>query len=107
VGLVQWSVISSPPCIGRYRHGYCCRLEVGKCCRGGLLLRGVGAAGGHLAAFAFVLDEVGGLRPGRVRAGHVPGGLEVKGSGRRQWLTADWPGLAFVFGACPGVQLGG
>jgi len=73
----------------------------------GLLLREVGAAGGHLAAFAFVLDEVGGLRPGRVRAGHVPGGLGVKGLGRRRWLTADGPRLAFVLGACPGVQLGG
>ena len=73
----------------------------------GLLLREVGAAGGHLAAFAFVLDEVGGLCPGHVRAGHVPGGLGAKRLGRGPWLTADGPGLAFVFGACPGVQLGG
>jgi hypothetical protein len=52
-----------------------------------------------------MLDEVGGLHPGHICAGHVPGGLGAKGLERGQWLTADGPGLAFVFGPCPGIQL--
>ena len=54
----------------------------------------------------FVLDKMGGLHPGHICAGHVPGGLGAKGLGRGHRLTADGPGLVFMFGTCPGVQLG-